>query len=207
MGKRRALPSITERPRARARRPAGKLREVSALDSIGILYSLVTAASRLRFNSDEYKIMGLAPYGDPARYRGSLRKPCNCAGGLDSHSILRLNRSRDERETYSATRQFLAENLVKERRPQERIASEHHRTCRRLQSVGPVMLHIGGSFWRRNRAHALALAGGVALNCTATGASQIRACSRKYTSNRAGDSLLRRRSFTRFSARNCRVAE
>ena len=50
-----------------------KLREISASDSIGILYSLVTLHLGFDFNSDEYKIMGLAPYGDPARYREFFR--------------------------------------------------------------------------------------------------------------------------------------
>ena len=46
-----------------------KLRTIGANDSIGILYSLVTLHLGFDFNSDEYKIMGLAPYGDPARFR------------------------------------------------------------------------------------------------------------------------------------------
>src|SRR5437773_6813880 len=46
-----------------------KLHHISANDSIGILYSLVTLHLGFDFNSDEYKIMGLAPYGNPARFR------------------------------------------------------------------------------------------------------------------------------------------
>jgi len=38
-------------------------------DSLGILYGLVTAHLGFAFNADEYKVMGLAPYGDPARFR------------------------------------------------------------------------------------------------------------------------------------------
>ena len=38
-----------------------KLLEVSANDPIGILYSLITLHVSCDFNSDEYKIMGLAP--------------------------------------------------------------------------------------------------------------------------------------------------
>src|SRR5689334_24158819 len=45
------------------------LAEMSALDSIGILYSLVTLHLGFDFNCDEYKIMGLAPYGDARRFR------------------------------------------------------------------------------------------------------------------------------------------
>ena len=50
-----------------------KLREISASDSIGILYSLITLHLGFDFNSDEYKIMGLAPYGDPSRFRAFFR--------------------------------------------------------------------------------------------------------------------------------------
>ena len=49
----------------------GKLDRLSWVpvhDSIGILYSLITLHLGFDFNSDEYKIMGLAPYGDPSRF-------------------------------------------------------------------------------------------------------------------------------------------
>src|SRR5207249_3696337 len=46
-----------------------RLFQISALDSIGILYSLITLHLGFDFNADEYKIMGLAPYGDAARFR------------------------------------------------------------------------------------------------------------------------------------------
>ena len=42
---------------------------ISAADSIGIFYSVITLHLGFDFNSDEYKIMGLAPYGDPERFR------------------------------------------------------------------------------------------------------------------------------------------
>jgi len=41
-----------------------RLSTASASDSIGILYSLITLHLGFDFNADEYKIMGLAPYGD-----------------------------------------------------------------------------------------------------------------------------------------------
>src|SRR5262245_27434118 len=51
-----------------------KLHEISALHSIGILYSLITFHLGFDFNGDEYKIMGLAPYGDPTRFRKFFRQ-------------------------------------------------------------------------------------------------------------------------------------
>ena len=41
------------------------LKEINFPDSIGLLYSAFTYFLGFKVNSDEYKVMGLAPYGDP----------------------------------------------------------------------------------------------------------------------------------------------
>src|SRR6266568_3524720 len=103
-----------------------KLHQIPANDSIGILYSLVTLHLGFDFNSDEYKIMGLAPYGDPERFRGFFDKTIELrADGSLRIPVLRMNRTRDERENYTVTRKYLAENLVHERKPDEEIRDEH----------------------------------------------------------------------------------
>ena len=90
-----------------------RIREVGANDSIGILYSLVTLHLGFDFNSDEYKIMGLAPYGDAARFRAFFEQVVELRpDGSIRIPILRLNRSREERENYAATRAFLEEHLI-----------------------------------------------------------------------------------------------
>lgn len=147
------------------------LAEISALDSIGILYSLVTLHLGFDFNSDEYKIMGLAPYGDPARFRpffeelvqlrvdGSIRIP-----------MLRCNRTRDERETYAVTRKHLQEKLFPARAPEDEITDDHRDAAAALQEcLDRVMLHLCGRFGAVTESRRLVLAGGVALNCTANG--------------------------------------
>jgi len=148
-----------------------KLKEISASDSIGILYSLVTLHLGFDFNSDEYKIMGLAPYGDPSRYRaffesavelrpdGTVRIPC-----------LRLNRSRDERENYLATRAFFDANLIGRRSPDAEVTQVHQDVAAALQEcLERVILHVCSSFGKQTGLRKLALAGGVSLNCTANG--------------------------------------
>jgi carbamoyltransferase len=153
---------------------AGQLHRISAFsaqDSIGIFYSLVTLHLGFDFNSDEYKIMGLAPYGDPSRFRdffarevilrddGSIRIP-----------MLRLNKTRDERENYLATRDYLARTLIAARPPSAEITDEHRDIAAALQErLNAVLLHICGTFGRSTGHDRLALAGGVALNCTANG--------------------------------------
>ena len=148
-----------------------KLHEISAQDSIGILYSLVTLHLGFDFNSDEYKMMGLAPYGDPARFRKFFEESVQL---LDDGSvripILHLNRSREERERYTSTRWFLEENLIAARDPDSEIKHAHEDVAAALQEcLDRVMLHMCGHFARKTGQRRLALAGGVALNCTANG--------------------------------------
>jgi carbamoyltransferase len=148
-----------------------KIRQMSASNSIGILYSLITFHLGFDFNADEYKIMGLAPYGDPERFRpffeetvllqedGSIRIP-----------ILKLNRTRDERENHLLTREYLHRHLVKPRRPDDEITDEHRDVAAALQAcLDRALLHLCGYFGAATKLRRLALAGGVALNCTANG--------------------------------------
>jgi carbamoyltransferase len=148
-----------------------KLREISANDSIGILYSLVTLHLGFDFNSDEYKIMGLAPYGDPERFRAFFEKTVELPpGGSIRIPILRLNRSREERENYLATRAHFDEHLVARRAPDAEIAQEHKDVAAALQEcLDRVVLHVCGHFGKQTGMRRIALAGGVALNCTANG--------------------------------------
>jgi carbamoyltransferase len=148
-----------------------KLREIPANDSIGILYSLVTLHLGFDFNSDEYKIMGLAPYGDPERFRAFFEKTVELRpDGSIRIPILRLNRSREERENYLATRAHLDEHLVARRAPDAEITQEHEDVAAALQEcLDRVVLHVCGHFGKHTGLRRIALAGGVALNCTANG--------------------------------------
>jgi carbamoyltransferase len=153
---------------------AGRLdpiHRISAADSIGILYSIVTLHLGFDFNSDEYKIMGLAPYGDPERFRAffddavALRDD----GGW-SIGPLKLGATREERENHLATRRHLTERLLAARRPDSAIASEHMDVAAALQAcLDRAILHLCRHFGERLGVRRLALAGGVALNTTANG--------------------------------------
>ena len=147
------------------------LREMPALDSIGILYSLVTLHLGFDFNSDEYKIMGLAPYGDPARFRPFFDEAVQLRpNGAVAIPILRLNRTREDRETYRATRQYLSQRLIAERQPGGAITGGHCDAAAALQEcLDRAMLHICGYWAQESGQKRLALSGGVALNCAANG--------------------------------------
>jgi carbamoyltransferase len=147
------------------------LQHISALDSIGILYSLITLHLGFDFNSDEYKIMGLAPYGDPARYRRFFTEAVQLLpDGRLKIPLLRLNKTRDDQENFVASRRYLEEHLIPARLPDGDITQEHRDVAAALQAcLDDTMLHLCGQFGRKTGLRRLALAGGVALNCTANG--------------------------------------
>lgn len=148
-----------------------KLREISANDSIGILYSLVTLHLGFDFNADEYKIMGLAPYGNPERFRSFFEHAVELRpDGSIRIPILRLNRTRDQRENYTLTRKYFSDNLIAERKPEDEIVDAHRDVAAALQEcLNRVVTHICGHYGSRTGLRRLAMAGGVALNCTANG--------------------------------------
>ncbi len=148
-----------------------KLHEISVADSIGILYSLVTLHLGFEFGADEYKIMGLAPYGDPERFRPFFEEAIDLRpNGFIRIPLLALNETRDERENHLATRRYLAEHLIPPRMPDDPITDDHRDVAAALQaSLDRAMEHLCGHFARDTGLRKLALAGGVALNCTANG--------------------------------------
>jgi carbamoyltransferase len=142
---------------------------IAAADSIGIFYSVVTLHLGFDFNADEYKVMGLAPYGDPDRFGDFFAKQVRLRqdGGWDI-PLLKQGRTREERETHSAARAHLNRALITARRPESTISTEHKDVAAGLQScLDRAMLHLAAHFGRRLGLSKLALAGGVALNTTA----------------------------------------
>jgi carbamoyltransferase len=142
---------------------------ISAADSIGILYSLVTLHLGFDFNADEYKVMGLAPYGDPDRHREFFDQLVSFRpdGGWQI-PLLRLGRTRAERENHDAARQHLSEQLIAARAPDSEITGEHEDVAAALQAcLDRAIVHLCGHFGRSLGQPRLALAGGVALNTTA----------------------------------------
>jgi carbamoyltransferase len=147
------------------------LHRIPAADSIGILYSIVTLHLGFDFNSDEYKIMGLAPYGDPERFRGFFETEVLMldAGGW-SIGPLKLGRTPDERENHLVTRRFLAQRLIPPRDPDDAITPDHRDVAAALQAcLDRAILHLATHFGASTGLRRLAMAGGVALNTTANG--------------------------------------
>lgn len=140
-------------------------------DSIGALYSLVTLHLGFDFNSDEYKIMGLAPYGDASRYARFFEENVQLqSDGSIRIPILGLNDTWEKGETYGGTRAYLSEHLVTPREPSEEVSDVHRDVAAALQEcLNGVVQHVCGHFTRSTGLRRVAMAGGVALNATANG--------------------------------------
>ena len=142
-------------------------REIRFPHSLGLLYSAITGYLGFKVNSGEYKVMGLAPYGEP-RYRAELGKLL--AVRADGSFALNL----DYFAYAGGLRMFnrRLERLFgrKARAPDEPVEAFHKDVARSLQeATEDAMLALAHAAHRETGAKALCLAGGVALNCVANG--------------------------------------
>jgi carbamoyltransferase len=145
------------------------LRELDFPHSIGLLYSALTRHLGFRANTDEYKVMGLAPYGSPL-YVSAIRDRLL---SIDDDGAVEL--SFDARAALAAPQERMAALLgavlgVAARQPNAPLMREHADLARSLQDVLElVFLRIARFTRRLTGERTLCLAGGVALNCAAAG--------------------------------------
>ena len=139
--------------------------EVHFPDSIGLLYSTLTSYLGFSVNDGEYKVMGLAPYGQP-RYRNEV--------GRLIHTGPRGQFALDLRYfDFTASGQMFTQELVdlfgREPRPKESAIEQFHMdVARSLQDALQDLLIEKLDFLHREAPTPhLCLAGGVALNCVA----------------------------------------
>jgi carbamoyltransferase len=147
------------------------IRQVPALHSLGILYGVFTLYLGFDFNFDEYKVMGLAPYGNPRRYINKVRELIHFKeDGTFTNPVLFHNYTQEEKETFSGTLQTLADMFGPPREPEAEITQTHMDIAAALQSaVQGSLLRILRRFKQETGQSNLCMAGGVALNCTANG--------------------------------------
>ncbi|MFJ6153991.1 carbamoyltransferase family protein [Micromonospora profundi] len=140
--------------------------------SLGILYGALTHHLGFLFNMDEYKVMGLAPYGDPARYAAAFRSLVRLGPkGAVQVPVIYADQSHTDRETHGAMLEVVADLVGPARNPREPIEERHLDIAAALQRrVEDALMHVLSAHLDRTRSRRLCLAGGVALNCTANGA-------------------------------------
>ncbi|TCL57601.1 carbamoyltransferase [Kineothrix alysoides] len=136
-------------------------------DSIGLLYSAITSYLGFEVNDGEYKVMGLAPYGE--------------ANQVDKiYQIIEEHRDgsfklKDEYFSYVTDDAMYSEKMeelfgYKGRTPESKLLQFHMDMAKSIQVVIEELLFEKAMYiYKKHPSNNLCLAGGVALNCVAVG--------------------------------------
>ncbi len=144
------------------------LSELRFPHSLGLLYSAFTAYCGFRVNSGEYKLMGLAPYGEPT-WADSIRRELL---ELKPDGSFRLNLAYFDflADDYLSNEKFHRLFSGPPRPPEAPIERRHLDLARSIQVVvEEALLGLARQAHALTGSRNLCLAGGVALNCVANG--------------------------------------
>ncbi len=142
--------------------------EIHFPHSLGLLYSAATYYTGFKVNSGEYKVMGLAPYGEPKYAKLILDNLID----LKPDGSFRLDMSYFDYCTgFTMTNDRFAELFGEPvRSPDQLLTPFHMDVAASIQSVlDEAVLRLTRSLAKQTGSRNLCLAGGVALNCVANG--------------------------------------
>ena len=145
------------------------LKEIHFPHSIGLLYSAFTYYTGFKVNSGEYKVMGLAPYGQP-KYKDLIIKELI---DLKDDGSFRLNMKYFNYATGLTMTNEKFSKLFGEkvRDPEKELLTQFHMDiAASIQAVTEeIVLRLTTSISKETNIKNLCMAGGVALNCVANG--------------------------------------
>ncbi len=145
------------------------LKEIHFPHSIGLLYSAFTYYTGFKVNSAEYKVMGLAPYGEPKFKNLILDKLID----LKNDGTFRLNIDFFDYPTGLKMTNEKFSKLFGQpvRNPKNDSLTQFHMDiAASIQSVTEeIILRLARSIAKEAKSKNLCMAGGVALNCVANG--------------------------------------
>jgi carbamoyltransferase len=136
--------------------------------SLGLLYSAFTYFTGFRVNSGEYKLMGLAPYGEPKYVDVILRELID----LKEDGSFRLNMKYFNYGVgLTMTNNAFAKLFGRPpRKPESKLTQHDMDLARSIQDVTEeIMFRMAKHVRKETGLKKLCLAGGVALNCVANG--------------------------------------
>ena len=143
-------------------------KEIHFPHSLGLLYSAFTYYTGFKVNSGEYKVMGLAPYGEP-KYKDLILEHLM---DLKDDGTFRLDMSYFDYCTglRMTNERFDALFGGPPRKPEERVTQREMDLAASVQAVTEeTVLRLTRTLAREAETKNLCLAGGVALNCVANG--------------------------------------
>ncbi|HZO01024.1 MAG TPA: carbamoyltransferase N-terminal domain-containing protein, partial [Burkholderiales bacterium] len=143
-------------------------REIHFPHSLGLLYSAFTYYTGFKVNSGEYKVMGLAPYGEP-RFVKQIKDHLI---DIKEDGSYRLNLDYFEYCTGLTMTNGKFASLFggPARTPEQRLTQREMDLAASVQAITEeVMLKLAAGVAKESGERNLCLAGGVALNCVANG--------------------------------------
>jgi carbamoyltransferase len=166
--------------------------------SLGIFYQAITQFIGFPHYGDEYKVMGLAPYGEPA-YLDEMRRIVRLQADGSFRLDLTCFRHHREKIDYEWTggspsvgalyTDELARRLGPARRPDEPLEQRHKDIARSAQAMyEEAFFHLLNALHARHPMDCVALAGGCAMNSVANGKVTLRThFEQVYVQSAAGD--------------------
>ncbi len=143
------------------------IKEIRFPDSLGLLYSAFTYFLGFEVNDGEYKVMGLAPYGEP-RYASVIMKDMISVSPDGSFKLNQKYFAYEYGRTMIRAGEFERLFGMKKREAKETINQQHKDLAASIQKVlEEILVHICRYARELTKSKNLCLAGGVALNCTA----------------------------------------
>lgn len=144
------------------------IKELRWPDSLGLLYSAFTYYTGFKVNSGEYKVMGLAPYGEP-KY---VDRILNELVSLRDDGSFTLNQKYFNYVSGLTMTNGAFDQLFggPPREPESKLSQKEMDLARSVQVVTEeIMLRMARTAHRETGLENLCLAGGVALNCVGNG--------------------------------------
>jgi len=144
------------------------LADIKFPHSLGLLYSAFTYYIGFKVNSGEYKVMGLAPYGEP-KYKDLI---CDHLIDIKEDGSFRINM---DYFNYCAGLTMTNKRFDKlfngpPRKPESKLTQREMDIARSLQEVTEeIVMKMCNHVYKKTGLKNLTLAGGVALNCVANG--------------------------------------
>jgi carbamoyltransferase len=144
------------------------LKEIRFPHSLGLLYSAFTYYLGFRVNSGEYKVMGLAPYGEPRHYDAIVKNLIDIKPDGSFHMDMRYF-------NYCAGLTMTSQHFHDlfggpPRAPESELSQRDMDLAASIQKVAnEIMLLMARDARKTTGEENLCLAGGVALNCVGNG--------------------------------------
>ena len=149
------------------------LKELHFPHSLGLLYSAFTYYLGFKVNSGEYKLMGLAPYGNPisSQTKSFKEKILTELVDIREDGSILLNMNYFDfatRLTMTNNRKWETLFGIPRRKPESAISQEHMDLALAIQDVTEsIVIALARTAKKITHSKNLVMAGGVALNCVA----------------------------------------